>query len=166
MSSGKFAIAIHALALLAESPEGYASEFVARSINTHPVFLRRLMSTLCKAGLVSAREGRGGGYRLARPAQRIALSEVYAATEPEGAIAPSPCDPDARCPIGGGMRMAFAEAAREANQGLLKSLSRKTIADVAADARRFHDASARKRRAGRVSSHASQSNPSIQKVRR
>ena len=169
MSSGKFAIATHALALLAESTEGYASSFVARSINTHPVFLRRVMASLCKAGLVSAREGRGGGYRLARPAKRIALSEVYAATEPEGAIPPSPCDPDARCSIGGGMRLAFAEAAREANQGLLKSLSRTSIADVAARARRYHDASSRQRGAGRVSSPlslSSQSSQSIQKVRR
>jgi Rrf2 family transcriptional repressor of oqxAB len=141
VSSGRFAIATHALALLAGAEEGYPSDFVARSINTHPVFLRRVMKSLCKAGLVDAREGRGGGYRLARPAKRITLSEVYAATEPEGAIAPSPCEPDAKCSIGAGMREAFAEAARVANEGLLRSLSKKTIADIAAHARRIHLAS-------------------------
>ena len=131
MSSGRFAIATHALALLAESDEGYASDHVAKSVNTHPVFLRRVMSMLCKAGIARAREGRGGGYRLARPAAKIRLADVYAATEPEGAIAPSPCEPNARCRIGAGIRAAFEEAAAEANAGLLRGLSRRTIADVA-----------------------------------
>ena len=139
MSSGRFAIATHALALLAETEEGYASELLARSVNTHPVFLRRVMSMLRKAGVVRAREGRGGGYRLARAPERIRLDVVYAATEPEGAISPSPCEPNARCRIGAGIRVAFEEAAAEANAGLLRGLARRTIADVAARATEISD---------------------------
>lgn len=134
MSSGRFAIATHALALLAGSEEGYASEYIATSINTNPAFLRRLLVKLAQANLVEAREGRGGGYRLARPAKKIALSEVYAAVEPEGAIAPSPCEPNTRCPVGAGIRVAFDEAAKKANEGLIRGLSRHTVADIAARA--------------------------------
>ncbi|HWL87013.1 MAG TPA: thioredoxin [Polyangiaceae bacterium] len=135
MPSGKFAIATHALALLSQLEDGYPSEHVARSINTHPVFLRRVMKMLCVAGLVKAREGFGGGYRLTRHPAEISLSEVYAATEPSGPIPPSPSEPDDTCRIGGGMRAAFAEAARAANEGLLHGLATQTIADIAARAK-------------------------------
>lgn len=131
MSSGRFAIATHALALLAMSDEEHASREVATSINTHPVFLRRVMSALCRAGIVEAREGRGGGYRLARPAERVRLSDVYAAVEPEGPLGQSPCEPNAECPVGAGIRAAFEEAARSGEAGMLRGLAERTVADVA-----------------------------------
>lgn len=131
MSSGRFAIATHALALLAQTGESCASDELSASINTNPAFLRRILARLSQAGLIEAREGRAGGYRLARPARKIRLSEVYAAVEPEGAIAPSPCEPNARCPIGAGIQRAFDEVADAANEGLLRGLSQKTVADIA-----------------------------------
>jgi Rrf2 family transcriptional repressor of oqxAB len=131
MASGRFAMAVHALALLAQSEEGHPSEFVAGSVNTHAVFLRRVLRQLAAAGLVEAREGRGGGYRLTRPAGRISLAEVYRVMEPEGPLAPSPCEPNAQCPVGAGMRSAFAAAAEAGRRGLLDALSRETVADVA-----------------------------------
>ena len=137
MSSGRFAIATHALALLAEAKEGYASDYVARSINTHPVFLRRLMARLAEAGLVEAREGRGGGYRLARPAKRISLDQIYEATEPAGAIARSPREPNKKCHVGAGIRVAFDEAIRLANEGLMRGLSRRSVADISARAQKL-----------------------------
>ncbi|WP_437500452.1 Rrf2 family transcriptional regulator [Sorangium sp. So ce1099] len=131
MSSGRFAIATHALALLAQTGESCASDALSASINTNPAFLRRILARLSQAGLIEAREGRSGGYRLARPAKAIRLSEVYAAVEPEGAIAPSPCEPNAKCPIGAGIQRAFDEVAEAANEGLLRGLAHKTVADIA-----------------------------------
>ncbi|WP_437730935.1 Rrf2 family transcriptional regulator [Sorangium sp. So ce1335] len=131
MSSGRFAIATHALALLAQAEESCASDALSASINTNPAFLRRILARLAQAGLIEAREGRAGGYRLARPAASIRLNEVYAAVEPEGAIAPSPCEPSAKCPIGAGIQRAFDEVAAAANEGLLRGLAHKTVADIA-----------------------------------
>ncbi|BDG03836.1 Rrf2 family transcriptional regulator [Anaeromyxobacter oryzae] len=130
MASGRFAMAVHALAVLAQSDEGFPSAFVASSVNTHAVFLRRILRDLVSAGLVTAREGRTGGYRLARPARAITLADVYAAVEPEGPLAPSPAEPNARCPVGAGMRRAFAATAAEAKNGLLAALAARTVEDV------------------------------------
>lgn len=130
MVSGRFAIATHALALLALE-DNLTSERLASSVNTNAAFLRRVMASLCQAGLVLAHEGRGGGYRLARAANRIPLCEVYEAVEPEGAIGQSPCAPNPRCKVGAGMRAAFAEAVKSANDGLLRGLAERTIEDVA-----------------------------------
>jgi len=136
MASGRFAMAVHALALLSQSEQGYPSDFLAGSVNTNAVFLRRVLGLLAEAGLVEARKGRGGGYRLARPAERISLGEVYLATEPEGPLAPSPATPSARCPIGSGMRQAFAATAEAARYALVAELSRQTVADAARTALR------------------------------
>jgi Rrf2 family protein len=124
-------MAVHALAVLAESEEGQPSAVIASSVNTHAVFLRRILKALVAAGLVTAREGRGGGYRLARPPGAITLAEVYRAVEPEGPLAPSPAEPNLRCPVGAGMRAAFAEAARAAEAGLLAALGGRTVDDLA-----------------------------------
>ncbi len=129
-------MAAHALALLARADEGSPSGLLATSVNTHAVFLRRILRDLGAAGLVEAREGRSGGYRLTRPAERITLAEVYRAVEPEGPLAPSPSEPNCLCPVGAGMRAAFADAARAAERGLLAALAHRTVADLARSALR------------------------------
>lgn len=131
MASGKFAMAVHALAVLAQDQEGYPSEYLAGSVNTHAVFLRRVLRRLAEGGLIQAREGRGGGYRLARPPERVTLAEVYRLVEPDGPLAPSPCEPNARCPVGAGMRAAFAAASDRARAGVEAALAAQTVADVA-----------------------------------
>jgi Rrf2 family protein len=130
-------MAAHALAVLAQSREGYPSSYVASSVNTHAVFLRRILGDLVAAGLVVAREGRAGGYRLARPPERITLAEVYRAVEPGGPVSGSPAEPNARCPVGAGMRRAFAETAGAAERGLLSALGHRTVRDLSRSAVRL-----------------------------
>jgi DNA-binding IscR family transcriptional regulator len=45
------------------------SNLVALSVNTNPVVIRRLMSDLEKAELVTSASGRTGGFSLARSAE-------------------------------------------------------------------------------------------------
>jgi Rrf2 family transcriptional repressor of oqxAB len=130
MASGRFAMALHALAVLARYEEGVTSAFIAGSVNTHAVFLRRVLGRLAEAGLVAPREGRGGGYRLARPAKRISLAEVYKAMEPDGPLSPNPASPNPCCPISTGMPRAFADTAARARRSILTDLSRQTVADL------------------------------------
>ncbi len=127
-------MATHALALLAQSDEGYPSAYIAGSVNTGAPFLRRVLSSLVKAGFIEAREGRDGGYRLARPADRILLSDVYRATTTERAIPASPAEPSPLCPVGSGMRSAFSMLADQVETQLIASLAERTVADIAADA--------------------------------
>lgn len=125
-------MALHALAVLGSSPEGATSAWIAGSVNTHAVFLRKILRTLVEAGLVEVREGRGGKYWLARPAGLIRLSEVYQAVEPEGPLSQSEAEPNPQCPVGCKMRETFAEVAEAAKEGLLKQLHRRTVADLVA----------------------------------
>lgn len=129
MTSGRFAMAMHALAVLGNSPEGATSAFIAGSVNTHAVFLRKVLRQLVDAGFVEVREGRGGRYWLSRPPHRIRLSEVYEVMEPEGPLSPSEAEPCAACPIGAGMRSAFGQVADSARTALVRQLEKRTVAE-------------------------------------
>ncbi len=148
MSNAHFAIATHALSLLAQSDEGYSSAYIAGSVNTGAPFLRRVLSTLVKAGLIEAREGRDGGYRLARPADRITLAEVYRATTGDPVLSPSPAEPNVLCPVGSGMRQAFGELSGEIEETVLAALSDRTVAQVSAAAVRHGITGDRSRKGG------------------
>ena len=92
-------------------------------------FLPRVLRDLARAGLVEARTGRTGGYRLARPAGTITLFDVIAAVEPEDdarrcILRGIPCSPDGRCAV----HDTFDQA-RTAMQGRLAAT---TLADLAA----------------------------------
>jgi Rrf2 family protein len=68
-----------------EGPEAVASRdavtlaLIAESEGLSPEYAGKLMGILSRAGLVESVRGRNGGYRLARPAAAICVSEVLAA---------------------------------------------------------------------------------------
>ena len=52
-------------------------------------YLESITTALSKAGLIDGVHGKGGGYRLNRPAQEYKLTEILHATE--GSLAPVAC---------------------------------------------------------------------------
>ena len=74
-----FWVSVQALVFLATTGRACPSTTIAQDLKTHAVFLRRVMAQLVRAELVEAREGRDGGYRLARPSSEITLADVFLA---------------------------------------------------------------------------------------
>ncbi len=73
---------VHALALLASDPDRtLTSDEIAAGIDTNPVVVRRILSALQDAGLVSSQKGPTGGSRLAQSPKKISLAAVYQAIE-------------------------------------------------------------------------------------
>ena len=67
-------------ALVHVANRGYASAQVIAEQQTIPSrYLEEIIGELRKAGLVIGKRGPRGGYRLARPADEIALSDVLGA---------------------------------------------------------------------------------------
>ncbi|MGH2429711.1 MAG: RrF2 family transcriptional regulator [Candidatus Limnocylindria bacterium] len=82
---------IRILATLARSEDGAClslSEIARREKLPH-AYLEHLVGDLRRANLVTATRGASGGYRLARPAARIGMTEVVRALE--GPILEMPC---------------------------------------------------------------------------
>ena len=131
MAQGRFALAVHALVVLARSSAPATSAMLAGSVNTHATCLRKVLATLVRAGLVEAFEGRDGGYRLTRSAAEISLVEVYLAVSREPLLPPNPAAANPRCPISVAMGPALAEIAADAEARFQEALARRTLADVA-----------------------------------
>jgi Rrf2 family protein len=78
----QFSIAVHLLIALGFGSEWQAtSGELAASINTSPSFVRRILSKLSKAGLVSTTTGKSGSCVLAKKAEEISLLEIYKAVD-------------------------------------------------------------------------------------
>jgi Rrf2 family protein len=78
---GWFRIAVQALAVVAEADGACSSAAIAQKLQVHATFLRRVMVLLVRANIVTAREGRDGGYRLAGPPDKITLAKIYLAAK-------------------------------------------------------------------------------------
>jgi len=129
--SSRFVVATHALALLGYGDgEVMTSEYIAGSVNTNPVVVRRILAMLARAGLVATQEGAGGGVRLAKPAKDIDLRSVYVAVESDGMFALHPQPPNPACPVGRTIQGALEPTLEAAEEALLDSLAHTTVADV------------------------------------
>jgi Rrf2 family transcriptional repressor of oqxAB len=77
----RFSSALKAMLLLGHGEEEgspvLSSTQLARSLDTNPSLVRKLMVPLVRDGLVASIKGRSGGVRLGRPADRITLGEIY-----------------------------------------------------------------------------------------
>jgi DNA-binding IscR family transcriptional regulator len=83
--NSRFAVGVHILSLLEINKGGRnTSDYIAGSVNTNPVVVRRIMSMLSKAGLVHTSPGVAGAT-LARPIGEISLYDVYKAVRDDGA---------------------------------------------------------------------------------
>jgi Rrf2 family protein len=81
-ANSRFAMAVHALSLLASDQErAMTSDEIATAIDTNPVVVRRLLAAMQAAGLVTSQKGPKGGTRLAEPAKKISLAQIYKAIE-------------------------------------------------------------------------------------
>nr|WP_315183533.1 Rrf2 family transcriptional regulator [uncultured Flavobacterium sp.] len=101
MISGKFAITIHILTLLSKFPNDFlSSEFIAGSMNLHPVLVRKEIANLKKNNIVESKEGKNGGTRLLKPATTISLDTIFKMTFDTVTLGFSKNQPNPDCPVG------------------------------------------------------------------
>ena len=126
MVNQRFTFAVHILAMLACSGGVVGSRTLARSVNTHPVVIRRLLLALRRARLIETCSGKHGGARLAQTPNQISLLEIYDAIEPRPAIAVSSRKILRKCPVSCGIKGVMSEVSAGADRALrdhLRSLS-------------------------------------------
>ncbi|WNS45851.1 Rrf2 family transcriptional regulator [Paenibacillus sp. MMS20-IR301] len=100
--STRFAVAIHILTLIDSKQDGKStSEWIAGSVNTNPVVIRRLTGMLHKAGLVDVRPGVAGA-KLTRSAADITLLQIYKAVNAarDDSLFAVHEHPNPECPVG------------------------------------------------------------------
>lgn len=79
--SGRTVFAIRAAAELAGREDYVPLDTIAEQQDLPADYVRSAMSDLRRAGIVSTRRGRVGGYRLARDAAQISLADIIRAVD-------------------------------------------------------------------------------------
>lgn len=130
-----FGFAIQALVLLATTEGVTPSKAIARQIRSGVSFMRRIMAPLVKEKIVEAREGRDGGYLLAKAPEDITLKEVYLALRMSEPLSTALIESTSDCSSGRVMNNVFSEFAVEAEEHLLGFLCNHTLADFVSRAK-------------------------------
>jgi Rrf2 family protein len=130
-------VAIHILSFMVlweqRQPDLATSERIAKSVNTSPVVIRRLLGLLQKGGLVRSHRGVKAGWTFAKRPDAITLLDVYNAVEDAPIFALHVSPPNRNCPIGRGVQPALKKIYGTLEGQLRERLSKTTLAQVFAD---------------------------------
>ncbi len=143
--------AAHTCALLAALPPGAAlsGEALADFLGVPPPYLAKQLQALSRAGIVVAKRGAAGGYRLAGPPESFSLWDVTAAidgTSPSfrctevrrnGPCGASPAECKKACPI--------AAAFQRAESGYRDALDAVRLTDIIAGVTKEANSTRKKR---------------------
>jgi DNA-binding IscR family transcriptional regulator len=131
--STRFSIAVHTLSLIAVSSNECTGDFIAGSVNTNPVVIRRIMGMLKKAGLVAVRPGVGGASLL-KTSEEITLLDIYRAVNviEEKQLFRFHEEPNERCPVGRNIELALQSELSEAQSAMEHRLSQTTLSQLTA----------------------------------
>src|SRR4051812_19200918 len=112
--------------------EPLTSEFIACSVNTNPVVIRRLLGSLRDAGIVDSRTGVGGGWSLLVDPERLTLLDILRAVEPQDDLFALPrSEPNPECPCGQHIHGVLTEVYDKVQDGMSRQLAGITIACIA-----------------------------------
>jgi Rrf2 family protein len=129
--NSRFAVSVHILAYLAfRQGAAVPSSEIAGSVDTNPVVIRRLLSALAKARLVTAQKGAAGGFALSSAAGNISLLDIYRAVEPAPHHGLRSFAPNPKCPVGAKIESVLHGVFFKAQAGMEAALAQVTVAAV------------------------------------
>jgi len=108
---------------------------LAGSVNADPTFVRRVVSKLAKAGLVTTARGRGGACTLSRAPEEITLLEIYRASEAPAAFAVHGYPVEENCRVSRNIKGCMDDVLRAAQDGFEQRLAEQTLAGMVATIR-------------------------------
>lgn len=130
--SSRFTIAVHILSIIKQNPSTICtSEFMAESVNTNPVVIRKILSYLKKAGIVQVRRGTGGAS-LVKDLDAITLLEVFRSVEvvEEDKLFHLHENPNPDCPIGANIQAVLELILVQAQEAMEQVLANITLEQV------------------------------------
>lgn len=123
----RFATGVHVLVLLAANPDSLqTSSDLAGELNTNPVVIRRVLSSLQQAELIHSQKGPSGGSRLARSPKDITLADIYESVQTNGGLHV----PEVSSGNGTLVNTLLGKAFAESRRCLVEQLSKTTLAQM------------------------------------
>lgn len=124
---------LHALLHLEEMDGPATSELIAEMLQTNPAVVRRTMSGLRNAGIVTSTKGHGGGWSLTMPLDKITLLSVYEALGSPPLFAMGSDDEKTSCLLAKSANAATRDALAAAREQFEHSLRNLTVAQLVKD---------------------------------
>ena len=136
--SSRFTIATHMLIIIAlkGKESKVTSDFLASSVGVNPVIIRKTLSQLKKAELISVARGTGGAA-IIKNLEDISLLDVYQAVEclgKTGQLFSFHDNPNPACPVGANIHGVLDEKLQKIQLAMEQELSQTSLAQVVADA--------------------------------
>jgi DNA-binding IscR family transcriptional regulator len=129
----KFSVSIHILLCVEVfgTSRKVTSDFIASSVNTNPVVIRKLMGLLKDAGLIEVAAGTGG-ISLTRNPSKISLLDIYRACDPvkDGTLFRIHEDTPPGCLVGGNIDTLLRGCFESAQHALERQLDKTSLKDL------------------------------------
>ena len=131
--TSRFTVALHIFTCVEyfKNEQKVTSDFLAGSINTNPVIIRKILTQLKNARLIEVARGTGG-ITVTKPLSEITFYDVYEAIEPveNGDMFRFHENPNPECPVGRNIHRLLDQKL-EAIQGAMEDeMKRYTIEDL------------------------------------
>mgnify|MGYP002771665545 CR=1 FL=1 len=133
--SSRFTMAIHMFVCIDTfSDQKMTSDFMAGSIGTNPVIIRKLLQQLKAAGLIEVSRGTGG-VTITRPLDKITFLDIYKAVEcaPDEQLFHFHENPNPNCPVGRNIHHVLDERLLRVQKAMEAELANMTLTDVKQD---------------------------------
>ena len=133
--SSRFTMAIHMFACIDTfSDQKMTSDFMAASIGTNPVIIRKLLQQLKAAGLVEVSRGTGG-VTITKPLEEITFLDIYRAVEcaPDEELFHFHENPNKNCPVGKNIHHVLDDRLLQVQRAMEEKLAQMNLSDVKRD---------------------------------
>jgi DNA-binding IscR family transcriptional regulator len=128
-------MAIHMFACIDTfTDQKMTSDFMAASIGTNPVIVRKLLQQLKAAGLIEVSRGTGG-VTVTKPLNEITFLDIYKAVEctPDEELFHFHENPNQACPVGKNIHHVLDDKLAKVQEAMERELAAITLADVKRD---------------------------------
>ena len=131
--SSRFTIALHIFTCVETFKNDYkiTSDFLAGSINTNPVIIRKILAQLKNAGLITVARGTGG-ISPTKPLKEISFYDVYQAIEPveNGDLFNFHSSPNPQCPVGKNIHALLDDKLKTIQLAMENEMKKYTLDDL------------------------------------
>lgn len=131
--SSRFTVALHIFSCVDIFKDKYkvTSDFLASSINTNPVIVRRILGQLKNAGLIEVARGTGG-ITPTRPLSEITFYDVYKAVDSieDDVLFHFHENPNPECPVGRNIHNLLNEKLEAIQKAMEDEMRKYTIEDL------------------------------------
>ncbi|WP_345742909.1 Rrf2 family transcriptional regulator [Aquimarina algiphila] len=125
----KFSISLHIMTLLALYKDDWCSSSdIASSLNINPVLVRKEIAALKKGHLIESKEGKNGGIRLLKDANKIYLSDIFTVIKGDSSVLSlSNNIPDPTCRIGKQINTKLETLLETIDNSIVRELNKQTL---------------------------------------